>query len=168
LVVLAAGFGIFTMMDASSPLWMVLVGAGLVAAGVLTTTTLTSDRILASAPPERAGSASATSETATELGGALGMAILGTVGAAVYSSQMTDAVVGLPPEAATTAADTLPGALAVAPQLTEAARDAFTSGFTTTAVVGVVLALGTAVFGYFTLRGIPAPVGSAKEEKVAA
>jgi len=54
------------------------------AAGVVAGMTLTGDLIPAISPPERAGAASALSETANELGGALGIAILGSIGAAVY------------------------------------------------------------------------------------
>jgi DHA2 family multidrug resistance protein-like MFS transporter len=67
-----------------SPLILVLTGAGLVAAGVLVATTLTAELILSAAPPERAGAAGATSETGGELGGALGIAILGSIADAVY------------------------------------------------------------------------------------
>ena len=71
-----------------------------------------------SAPPERAGAASGISETSSELGGALGIAILGTIGTAVYREQMADALPAeCPPEAAETARDTLGGAVAVAERL---------------------------------------------------
>ncbi|MFC7617697.1 MFS transporter [Actinokineospora soli] len=114
LVVLAVGFVVLAQVDVGSSIWLVLVGSGLVGTGVLVTTTLTGDRILTAAPPEHVGSASAISETGVELGGALGMAVLGTVGAAVYHRQMADAVAGLPADAAAAAQDTLGGAVAVA------------------------------------------------------
>ena len=80
--------------------------------------TLATDLIVGSAPPERAGAASAISETGAELGGALGIAILGSIGTAVYRGAMADAVpAGVPPEAAEAARDTLGGAVAVAEQL---------------------------------------------------
>ncbi|MGX7827647.1 MFS transporter [Actinokineospora sp. 24-640] len=164
LVVLASGFVVVSFVEVSSSLLVVLIGSGLVGAGVLATTMLTGDRILTSAPPERAGAASAIAETGTELGAALGMAVLGTVGAAVYYRQMADAVTGLPAEAADAARDTLGGATAVAGTLPDggpllaAAREAFTDGLTTTALAGAALVLLLVVPAYRALRGVPAPV----------
>jgi DHA2 family multidrug resistance protein-like MFS transporter len=69
--------------------------------------------IVGSAPVERAGAASAISETSSELGGALGIAILGSIGAAVYRGLMADAVpAAVPARAADVARSTLGGALA--------------------------------------------------------
>ncbi|HYV68111.1 MAG TPA: hypothetical protein VE964_17850, partial [Myxococcales bacterium] len=73
----------------------------------------------------------------SELGGALGIALLGSIGAALYRGAMADAIPpGVAPEAAEAARATLGGALAVAAQLPEqagaalraAAREAFTQG----------------------------------------
>src|SRR5215218_692417 len=73
-------------------------GPGLVVAGIVILSlglaplfTLAADLAIGSAPPERAGAASGLSETSSELGGALGLAILGTVGTAVYRGQTADA-----------------------------------------------------------------------------
>jgi MFS transporter, DHA2 family, multidrug resistance protein len=79
----AAGLLVLTRLDADSSLTMLLTGAWMMAAGVVSAMTLTADMILAAAPAERAGGASALSETAGELGGALGIALLGSIGAAV-------------------------------------------------------------------------------------
>src|SRR5207244_11885342 len=74
--------------------------------------------IVGSAPVERAGAASAISETSSELGGALGIAILGSIGVAVYRGLMADGVpVGVPPEATEVARAKLVGARAIARQL---------------------------------------------------
>ena len=48
--------------------------------------TLTTDLIIGAAPPERAGAASAISETSSEFGGALGIALLGALATAVYGN----------------------------------------------------------------------------------
>src|SRR5262249_6551019 len=73
------------------------------------------DLVLGSAPPERAGAASGLSETSTELGGALGIAILGSLGAIVYRSQVAHALpAGI---AAPAASDSLGGAVATTSQL---------------------------------------------------
>ena len=75
--------------------------------------------VVARQPPERAGVASAISETSSEFGGALGIAILGSVGAAIYRAAMADAVpAGLADAAAVEAArSTLGGAVALAGEL---------------------------------------------------
>ena len=75
--------------------------------------TLATDLVVGSAPPERAGSASAISETASEFGGALGIAILGSIGTAVYRGEMADSLpAGIPPATAEAARETLGGAVA--------------------------------------------------------
>jgi DHA2 family multidrug resistance protein-like MFS transporter len=71
---------------------------------------LTTEIIVTSAPPERAGAASALSETAIELGGALGIAALGSLGTLIYRAKMAGVVAGLPPDVARAAGATLGGA----------------------------------------------------------
>ncbi|NOT99370.1 MAG: hypothetical protein HOO97_09820 [Sideroxydans sp.] len=53
--------------------------------------TVATEMIIGSAPPERAGSAAAMSETCGELGGALGIAILGSLGIMLYRYLIADA-----------------------------------------------------------------------------
>src|SRR5207247_3199309 len=60
-----------------------VTGSILVALGVAPVVTLATDLIIGAAPPERAGGASGLSETGTELGGALGIALLGSIATAV-------------------------------------------------------------------------------------
>ncbi|CRK59851.1 integral membrane efflux protein [Alloactinosynnema sp. L-07] len=156
LVILTAAFVILTFVRADSPLWLILVGAGLVASGVLVTTSLLADLILTAAPPERAGTASAVSETGSELGAALGMAILGSIGAAIYHNEMAAPVASLPTDAARIARDTLGGAVSLGdPAVIQAARVAFTHGFTVTAVVGAIVVALTSVLAYRALRHVP-------------
>jgi len=161
LILMAAGFGVLTQTHADSKLWVVLTAAGTVAAGLLVSTMLTADMILTAAPPERAGAASALSETANEFGGALGMALLGTIGAAVYHRQMVGVVpAGVPDEAAKAATDTLGGANVVAGStpgdagttLLHAARLAFTHGMNLTATAGAGLLVVAAIVVTVMLR----------------
>ncbi|WP_436492235.1 MFS transporter [Actinokineospora sp. HUAS TT18] len=156
LLILTSAFVVLMFVRADSPLWLVLTGAGLVAAGVLVTTSLLADLILTAAPAESAGTASAVSETGSELGAALGMAILGSIGAAIYHSEMADPVASLPADTARIARDTLGGAVSLGdPALIQAARVAFTHGFTATATVGAVLVALVSVFAYRALRHVP-------------
>src|SRR5499433_241022 len=86
-----------------------VIGSSLALAPVFTATT---DLIVSSAPPERAGAASGISETGAELGGALGLAVLGSIGLAVYRGHLASALPpGIPSQAAAAAQDTLGGAV---------------------------------------------------------
>ena len=116
--------------------------------------TLATDLVVGAAPPERAGAASAISETSSEFGGALGIAIFGSIGTAVYRGAMADAVpAGVPPDVAEAARSTLGAAVALANQLPgplgaalrDASRAAFVQGLQLTAVIAAVAMIGTAV-----------------------
>jgi MFS transporter, DHA2 family, multidrug resistance protein len=84
LLVAAAGFAILTQIDVASGLTTFVVGSVVASLGIAPTVALGTDMIVGAAPPEQAGAASAISETGTELGLALGVAIIGSVGAATY------------------------------------------------------------------------------------
>jgi len=159
LAIAAAGLLALTQVSADAGL-AVLIGSSVVySLGIAPVFTLTNDLIIGSAPPERAGAASAISETGAELGGALSIAILGTIGTAVYRMQVDDGIpASVPAEDARTARDTLGGAVAASGELTdalasqvlEAARVAFTQGLQVvalaSAIVAALAAIGVAVF----------------------
>jgi MFS transporter, DHA2 family, multidrug resistance protein len=144
----------------------ILASASLVISlGLAPVFTATTDLIVSSAPPERAGAASGISETGAELGGALGIAILGSIGVAVYRGALADALPeGLPAQVAAAARDTLGGAVGVAAQLPAelgvavlaAARDAFVQGLQLTAGLSAVVAVAVAVMATVLLRHVPA------------
>lgn len=124
-----------------------------------------------SAPPERAGAASGISETSAELGGALGIAILGSIGVAIYRGQLgTGLPAGIPVEEATAARDTLGSAVAVAGQrpeelnaaLLQTARgpragDAAQLRDSGSARGGIAIAVGIAILALVMLRSQAAP-----------
>lgn len=125
------------------------------------TMALGTDLIIAGAPPARAGTASAMSETSSEMGMALGIAIIGSAGTAVYRGQMADRMPEVVPEAAAgVARDTIGGAAAAAGRLPtdvggplmDAAGRAFVSGMQLTAVVSAVLISGVAAMVAMLLR----------------
>ncbi|WP_119583725.1 MFS transporter, partial [Streptomyces europaeiscabiei] len=105
----ACGYALLAVAGTDS-LWPVLAGAGVLAAGIVTVLSQMTDLALGAAPVERAGSASSLLETGQEFGGALGMAVLGSIGTALYHHEM-------PATAPGPARETLGGALAVAGQL---------------------------------------------------
>ncbi|MEO3975255.1 MFS transporter [Streptomyces sp. CAU 1734] len=121
--------------------------------------TVTADVILSSVPKEQAGAASAVSETAYELGAALGIAVLGSIVTGVYRG--FPAPEGVPADAVSAARDSLGGAADVAgalPQeqgaaLLSSAQNAFADGFHVAGAVGSAVLLLTAVGAWFLLKG---------------
>ncbi|MER6006870.1 DHA2 family efflux MFS transporter permease subunit [Nonomuraea angiospora] len=128
--------------------------------GVGFTFTVNNDNVLATAPRERAGAAAAVSETAFELGGALGIAILGTVLNTAYQTNL-HLPTGLP--AADAARESIAGAVSTATtlppeqadQLMRAAQTAFIEGLHVTALVTAALLAVVAVLALIGLRGVP-------------
>ncbi len=157
LLITALGYVVMLQVGVDSALAVVLIGATLQAAGIGVALTLTSDLILSAVSPERAGAASALSETSNELGGALGIAVLGSIGAAVYRRDVAGAVPADAPVAAVGAArQTLGGAQTAAGRLPEhigaallhTAREAFVQGMHAAALTGaavMVVAAGVAI-----------------------
>ena len=154
LAISTVGFAMLSRVNGSSGLALIVCATVVYSLSLAPVFTLANDTVIGTAPPERAGSAAAISETCSELGGALGIAILGSIGAALYRGALPDAVPSsVPPEAAEAARATLGGALAVAAKLPEhpgaalrgAAREAFTQGLQLTAVVSAVTVMVTAV-----------------------
>ncbi|HEV2893664.1 MAG TPA: MFS transporter, partial [Actinomycetota bacterium] len=120
LAMAAAGLAVLTQVGGSPDADLgILAGASLVISlGLAPVFTATTDLIVGSAPPERAGAASGISETGAELGGALGIAILGSIGVAIYRGRLLDSLpAGIPAEAAATARETLGAAVGIATQL---------------------------------------------------
>jgi DHA2 family multidrug resistance protein-like MFS transporter len=159
-VVAASGFGVLTQMHVDSSLAVLLIGAGLLAAGLVMVMSLVTEAIVGAVAPERAGSASALMETCSEFGGALGIAVLGSIGTATYRSDL-HLPSSIPTAAATAAHEGLAGATAVATQLPtqlgtavlSAARHSFSHSMNVTALVGTILLAITAVAVTLVLRG---------------
>jgi MFS transporter, DHA2 family, multidrug resistance protein len=154
IVVALAGVALLTQVGPAESPALVVAGIATLSLGLAPLFTLAADLAVGSAPAERAGAASGISETSSELGGALGLAILGTVGAAVYRGHTADAIPAqVPTDAAATAGDTLGGAVGVADRLPpplaadllEPAREAFTQGLQVAATLSGVLLVGAAV-----------------------
>jgi DHA2 family multidrug resistance protein-like MFS transporter len=161
LALAAAGLGMLTQVDAVSGLAVLVTGSVVMALGLSPVITVTTDLIVGTAPPERAGAASAISETSSEFGGALGIAILGSIGAAVYRSRIHDGFpAGVPSRTAEAARDTLGGAVAGAERLPDkmgsavldAAHEAFTNGMRVVAVISVMVLAVLAVVATLLLR----------------
>lgn len=152
----AVGFGALGGIGSTVGLTLLVVGMVVASLGISGAMTLSTDLAVGSAPEERAGSASAISETGSELGLALGIAVLGSIGGVVYRQELSgSAPVATPPESMEIATDTLGGAVSVAAELPgelgdgllTAAREAFTAGVAVTSAVSsaVLTALAIAV-----------------------
>jgi MFS transporter, DHA2 family, multidrug resistance protein len=154
--VAAVGLTLLVFVSDGAALAVLVAGSLVMGLGAGAIGTVATDVIVGTAPPERAGAASGISETGGELGGALGIALLGSIGTAVYRSEVADSIpVDVRPEAAV-AEDTLGGAVgaggAVPPALLEAARDAFVDGLQLAALTGAVLMALAAAAAALVLR----------------
>ncbi|EWM13273.1 MFS transporter [Kutzneria sp. 744] len=177
-LVAAVGFVVMTQLGVERNLFTVMGGAIGIGMGIAIVLTCITDLVVAAAPKERAGAASALLETGQELGGALGIAILGSVGAAVYGSYFDAHTPQNVPAAAVEASNqTLATASTVAHGLPQAqadsllavAREAFTSSLHYSAIAGGIVAVGAAIFTIALLRRIkptpPAPQDENKTEE---
>jgi MFS transporter, DHA2 family, multidrug resistance protein len=150
ILIAIVGVALLTQAGASDGPGLLVAGLVILSLGMAPLFTLAADLALGSAPPERAGAASGISETSSELGGALGLAMLGTIGTAVYRSETAKA---LPDGVEGAASDSLAGAVAVADGLPaalaadvlEPAREAFVHGLQVAATVSGALVVAAAV-----------------------
>jgi DHA2 family multidrug resistance protein-like MFS transporter len=161
LALAAIGFGLLTQIDDRPSFAIIGAGLAISSLGLAPAFTLATDFVVGFAPPERAGAASAISETSGELGGALGIAILGSIGTAIYRTELARTIpVGIPPEAQEAARDTLSGAVGVASQLPgdlgslllNSARESFIQGLHLTVLISIAVAAVAAVLVFFALR----------------
>ena len=164
LVVAAAGFALLTQVHVSGtiPLVQALVGAGLVAAGIVSVITLVADYVMGVNPVERAGAVGGLIETSSELGGAFGIAILGAVLAANYHSAaarlLPSSLAGTAREqaeqtlaAASVTAQSLPQS--VGRPVLDSSREAFVQAMHTTSLVACLMLLAAAGLTLVLLRG---------------
>jgi DHA2 family multidrug resistance protein-like MFS transporter len=163
LAIAAVGLGVLTQVGGGSGLAVVVGGSVIISLGLAPVLALTTELIVGSAPPERAGAASGISETGAELGGALGISILGSIGIAIYRSDVASGMPAtVPTEVASIARDTLGGAVGVAGQLPaqvgsavlDVAREAFVQGMQVAAGISAVIAATVAVVAIAFLRSI--------------
>ena len=163
LAIAVLGFVALLMIEGASGVgWMVL-GTILLGVGVMPMMILGTDLVISSVPPEKTGAAAATSETATELGMAMGIAVIGSVGAAIYRTYMQGRMPpGLDSEQIEIATDTLGGALGIAQQLSPAlaesllvvVQSAFTEALHANALIGAAIMLAAAILTAICLREV--------------
>lgn len=143
LLTASLGFVLLTQVGAQSGLAYLVGGWVVFAIGLSAVFTLAADLMVSSAPPERAGAASAIAETSAELGGAMGIAVLGAVAAAVYRHQLPTSV---------RAGDTIGEVARRGGEVAGAARDAFVQGMHVASGLSAVLVVVVAIAVLSLLR----------------
>ncbi|MGQ3003305.1 MAG: MFS transporter [Hydrogenophaga sp.] len=168
LAVAAVGFAGVALVDGPHGLAALVVGMTLMGIGMAPVFTLGNDIVISSAPPERAGAASALSETSAELSGALGIAVFGSMATGLYRAGMAGQLPAGLPQEAVAEASTLGGALRVAESLPAplaealglAARSAFVDGLQAAAVLGTGIMVASGLLAWRMLRPPRAPGGA--------
>ncbi|TCK27726.1 MFS transporter [Pseudonocardia endophytica] len=160
LALVLAGYVLCLWLSVHTAVLIPVVAAVLIGTGIGLSETATNDAILAAVPPERAGAASAVSETAYEIGAVLGTALLGGLLSAVYRGSVvlpdgTPAAAGETLGAAVDSARVLPPEPASA--LLGSAREAFADGVDVAAGAGAVVVATVLVVTAVGLRRVWRP-----------
>ncbi|MHA6624306.1 MFS transporter [Pseudonocardia sichuanensis] len=157
----ALGYALLASVDGPGSVGLVVVGFALVYLGLGAIASLGTDLVVGSAPANKAGSAAAMSETVQELGLAIGVAVLGSIANAVYREEIRSG--STDPDPGSPHAESLAGAIGQADRLPDtvldAARQAQTTGLTTTALVTAAATLVLAALAALALRRVPAVGG---------
>jgi hypothetical protein len=162
----ASGLLVFSTLATDSHGWAVYFAITPMMVGMSVTMSPFTALIMTSVPPERAGMGSAMNDTTRELGGALGVAVLGSIVTTHYRSAMAPTVAQLPAQTGDQVASGLAGALQasrslpadVASTVVTQAREAFTDAMGTATIVGAVVVVIMTVFTTMVIRrsfGVP-------------
>jgi len=162
LLLATLGFVVVGQVAGPGGLATLVAGFAMYSLGLAPVFTLATDMIIASAPPERAGAAAAISETGSEFGGALGIAVLGSIGTAVYRAAVGSLAQDVSAADVAAARNTLGGAVAVAERLPdfqknallETARAGFTEALQLVSLVSAGVVFISAVLAVVLLRNV--------------
>jgi EmrB/QacA subfamily drug resistance transporter len=177
LLSVAAGMATLAYLSLTSPGWVVVLGMGLLGIGVGLCTPPSTAAIIQSLPLGKAGVGSAVNDTTRELGGAIGIAVLGSLLASRFRSTVAPAVHGLPASAADAVRHGVGPALQAAadprvqrlsPTLADTSRHAFTSGILVAMWAAAALAIVGALVVYRTMPAGMRPAGTTGPEPVEA
>jgi EmrB/QacA subfamily drug resistance transporter len=155
MALVAVGLAGFVIVGATTPVWVICVLAFVQGAGMANVMPPATESVMSALPREKAGVGSAVNNTIRQVGGALGVAVLGSVLSAVYRGEMADPVAALPERAREVASESISGAYGVAAQagpaasgLIRSANDAFVTsmhwaagGSVVVAVIGIAVVL---------------------------
>ena len=173
---MSLGLLIASRMDADSSYWgHVIIGMVLMANGLSFVTSPSTDAVMGSLPREKAGVGSAVNDISREVGGVLGVAVVGSVFVSLYTPQLVENFAKIPgfvdalnksnPEAYQMAQDSVGAAFSIAqqspaavrPEVLNAVSDSFVQGFQTASLVGAGMAI---VGAFFALKFLPARPGA--------
>ncbi|WBQ03401.1 MFS transporter [Kribbella sp. CA-293567] len=164
MIVSAAGLALLAVAEAAPGYWLLCAALAICGLGAGVSMTLSTDAVVGAVPKERAGAASSVSETAYELGVALGIAVLGSLHIALYRANL-DLPAGLPEQARAAFDESLATGIGYAAQageelaaVTRAGQHAFVEGMQATSLIAAVLLLTAAAVAW---RVIP----STKEQE---
>jgi EmrB/QacA subfamily drug resistance transporter len=167
MILVAVGLTIFGRLQVDTPYLLLIVPMVIMACGMALCVSPLTGSIMSAVPLGRAGVGSAMNDTTRELGGALGVAVLGSIVASRYNSEIASAIAGLPPATHSLADSGLSGALEVGGQvggaqgahIASTAREAYVSGMSIATLVGAAVALIASVIVYRNLpSSLAAPV----------
>jgi EmrB/QacA subfamily drug resistance transporter len=160
LITIGVGLAVYSRVGVSTPYTIIIVPTIILATGMALCVSPLTGSIMSAVPLGRAGVGSAMNDTTRELGGALGVAVLGSIVASRYNAEIASAISGLSPAAHAQASTGLAEALELGAQLpgqagaqvADAARHAYVSGMSVASLVGAVVAL---VGSFFVYRNLP-------------
>ncbi len=170
-----AGFGVLAMVSPDTPYLVLALALVLLGAGMSLTAAPATGSIMSAVPPAKAGVGSAVNDTTREVGGALGIAVLGSLSSAAYRSSLDLSGLSLPPQVAEAAKESvgaanfiasgIPGGEELAARAGVAFTDAFTMASTMASALAVTAAIG--VFLVFSRRAEAAAAGQAPPQAAA-
>ncbi len=178
LILVAVGLTIFGRLQVDTPYLLLVVPMVIMATGMALCVSPLTGSIMSAVPLGRAGVGSAMNDTTRELGGALGVAVLGSIVASRYNAEIASAIAGLPPASHALADSGLSGALQVGgevggsqgAQIVSSAQNAYLSGMSIATLVGAAVALIASVIVYRNLPSslrAPAPIAEHEREPAA-
>jgi EmrB/QacA subfamily drug resistance transporter len=156
LAIVTLTLGTFVFVTASTPIWVLLVSFFFQGVGMANVIPPSAEAVLSAVPREKAGVGSAVNNTIRQVGGALGVAVLGSVLSGVYRGQVADKLTVLPAAARDAAAESVADTYAAAARVGGAAgrallgpaNDAFVTamhwaaaGSAVTALIGALAVL---------------------------
>ncbi|WP_328746781.1 MFS transporter [Streptomyces sp. NBC_00285] len=172
MLLIAAMLMAFAALEADTPIWLLEVIFFLMGTGMAHIMTPTSVVIMQALPREKAGSASALSNTFRQVGGALGIAVLGSVLSTAYRNGIEDKLGVVPAGVRHTAGESIEATLGVAEKLgprgdalVGSANDAFLHAMHVTALCGAGVALVGALVVWLFLPGRPAGPQKGSDEQ---
>lgn len=159
MLIVAAGTLLLASVGIDSSYLSLVLGMIVLAFGMSIAMSPTTDLLMSSVPKNRAGMGSAMNDTTRELGGSLGIAVLGSILASQYTAKIIPSISNLPEVAKTAAEQSVAGAIAVGQQIggstgaqiIQAAKEAWMSGYHSSLMVGACIIAIAAIVAYFGL-----------------